>query len=105
MNYISNLLHYPNTVRKIPFCPLITRMTKSKRSISMAEDLPTKRARLVAPFSPIKIATAAAAAAVDGDTPFSQLIKLVSECVKTPQKGRSIVFWMRMGDLRSEFLS
>lgn len=105
MNYISNLLRSPNTVRKIPFSPTIAGMAKPKRSISTAEALPTKRPRLVAPFSPIKIATAAAAAAVDGNTPFSQLTQLVSENVKTPQKGSSIVFWMRMGDIRSEFLA
>ncbi|KAF9484024.1 hypothetical protein BDN70DRAFT_873193 [Pholiota conissans] len=76
----------------------------AKREISSpdaSEHTSTKRVRQVAPFNPIKIATASVAANVDTNTPFSQLNDLVSKNVKPQQeKGASVVFWMRMGDLR-----
>ncbi|KAF9464436.1 FAD binding domain of DNA photolyase-domain-containing protein [Collybia nuda] len=51
-------------------------------------------------FVPIKIATASAAAAVDADPPLQKLLKMVRAGGKNLKKGSSIVYWMRMGDLR-----
>ncbi|KAH9482561.1 Deoxyribodipyrimidine photo-lyase [Psilocybe cubensis] len=51
-------------------------------------------------FNPIKIATAEAAAAVDANTPFSQLTKLLKDSVRHSLDGKSVVYWMRMNDLR-----
>lgn len=79
-------------------------MTKRAFSPVFAEPhaRPTKRANSSKSFSPIKIATAEAAAAVDADTPFSQLMKELTKTVKQPSDGMSVVYWMRMCDLRRE---
>ncbi|KAG2141806.1 DNA photolyase, FAD-binding/Cryptochrome [Suillus bovinus] len=52
------------------------------------------------PFAPIKIATAEAAATVQTDPPFLRLLDVLRNVVQKPSKGQSIVYWMRMGDLR-----
>ncbi|KAL6309642.1 DNA photolyase [Sparassis latifolia] len=51
-------------------------------------------------FSPTKIATAEAAEKVDKDPPLFKLLDAVSRGVKKPGKGESVVYWMRMQDLR-----
>lgn len=80
----------------------------AKRALSpVVADLyarPAKRANSSQSFNPIKIATAEAAAAVDADTPFSQLIKELKNAVKHSADGQSVVYWMRMCDLRRELL-
>ncbi|RDB22583.1 Deoxyribodipyrimidine photo-lyase [Hypsizygus marmoreus] len=70
----------------------------SNRSIT---SIPEKRHRAApGPFLPNKIATAEAAAAVDADPPLPKLLKAVEHSLNEPTKGESIVYWMRMGDLR-----
>ncbi|KAF7292369.1 Deoxyribodipyrimidine photo-lyase [Mycena chlorophos] len=60
---------------------------------------PTKRARATPRvFNPNKIAQADNAAAVDDNPPLARLVKMPS--TKTPREGESVVYWMRMGDLR-----
>ncbi|ORX40843.1 DNA photolyase, FAD-binding/Cryptochrome [Kockovaella imperatae] len=49
-----------------------------------------------------KVATAEVAAKVDEDPPLDQLMRLVSESEKDVQKGDSVVYWMRMEDVRIE---
>ncbi|KAJ7682673.1 DNA photolyase, FAD-binding/Cryptochrome [Mycena polygramma] len=78
------------------------RTTMSKRALSpAAASSSSKRLRTTAAaFLPRKIASLDAAAAVDSDPPLSKLLKAVSEGERTPEKGDSVVYWMRMGDLR-----
>ncbi|KAG6831143.1 hypothetical protein H0H92_012568 [Tricholoma furcatifolium] len=60
-----------------------------------------KRSRTsISLFRPNKIATAEAAAAVDADPPLLKLEAEVNDGIKNPSKGISVVYWMRMGDLR-----
>lgn len=102
MNFVPNLHYlckYP--LRKYLYSALVSPM--SKRELSTEPFLGShKRSRLSKTFSPIKIATKEAAAAVDANTPLSQLSELISRNIKKPVKGKSVVFWMRMTDLRSE---
>ncbi|KAF8165237.1 FAD binding domain of DNA photolyase-domain-containing protein [Crassisporium funariophilum] len=76
----------------------------AKRSITQlhsgSASPPPKRVRPTRPFAPIKIASALAAAAVDAHTPFSQLEEIRQKVILSPPKGKSVVFWMRMADLR-----
>ncbi|KAJ7665497.1 DNA photolyase [Mycena rosella] len=73
----------------------------SKRPLSLAASPSSKRTRTAAAtFNPRKIASSAAAAATDADPPLLKLLKAVKDGVPTPKKGDSVVYWMRMGDLR-----
>ncbi|KAJ7684059.1 DNA photolyase, FAD-binding/Cryptochrome [Mycena rosella] len=73
----------------------------SKRPLSPAASPSSKRTRTAAAtFNPRKIASSAAAAATDADPPLLKLLKAVKDGVPTPKKGDSVVYWMRMGDLR-----
>lgn len=56
-------------------------------------------------FSPIKVASFDAAAAVDHDLPLSKLLKAVEQSVENPARGECIMYWMRMGDLRGKALT
>ncbi|TFK43424.1 DNA photolyase, FAD-binding/Cryptochrome [Crucibulum laeve] len=63
----------------------------------------TKRARrtdATLTFKPIKTASQAAAAAVDADPPFAQLLAAQTSTVANPTLGDCVVYWMRMSDLR-----
>ncbi|KIK42534.1 hypothetical protein CY34DRAFT_23937 [Suillus luteus UH-Slu-Lm8-n1] len=73
-----------------------------KRTRSLSPLAVSKKSRTGAgsPFAPIKIATAEAAAAVQTDPPFLRLLGALRNVVQRPSKGQSIVYWMRMGDLR-----
>ncbi|KAG2116073.1 DNA photolyase, FAD-binding/Cryptochrome [Suillus discolor] len=51
-------------------------------------------------FAPIKIATAEAAASVQTHPPYLRLLDALRNVVQKPSKGQSVVYWMRMGDLR-----
>ncbi|KAG1833381.1 DNA photolyase, FAD-binding/Cryptochrome [Suillus variegatus] len=51
-------------------------------------------------FAPIKIATQEAADSVQTHPPFLRLLDALRNVVQKPSKGQSIVYWMRMGDLR-----
>lgn len=55
-------------------------------------------------FSPNYIASAENAAQVDADPPLQALIKAASESLKTVQGTEAVIHWMRMSDLRSEYL-
>ncbi|KAK6974962.1 Deoxyribodipyrimidine photo-lyase [Favolaschia claudopus] len=60
-----------------------------------------KRARTMATFRPNKIATAGAAAAVDSDPPLAKLLDASKHAGNgTRKSAESVVYWMRMGDLR-----
>jgi deoxyribodipyrimidine photo-lyase len=54
-------------------------------------------------FNPNKFATAENAAAVVSDPPLSKLLEGVQNELKNPAKGDSVVYWMRMSDLRSVY--
>ncbi|KAJ7498792.1 FAD binding domain of DNA photolyase-domain-containing protein [Mycena latifolia] len=72
-----------------------------KRTLSPAAAPSAKRIRsAVAVFSPSKIASSEAAAATDAEPPLLKLLKAVKDGVRTPKKGDSVLYWMRMGDLR-----
>ncbi|KAK0468156.1 DNA photolyase, FAD-binding/Cryptochrome [Desarmillaria tabescens] len=78
-------------------------MEKRARSFSTSPSSGVKKTRTTGPsstFNPNKIATHQAAAAVDANPPLSILLKTVEDGLKNPAKGKSIVYWMRMGDLR-----
>ncbi|KAG6833879.1 hypothetical protein H0H87_007890 [Tephrocybe sp. NHM501043] len=77
-------------------------MTKHARDIDGHLNPSNKRSRTTsqALFRPNKVATAQAAAAVDADPPLYKLEAAVKDGVKAPAKGESVVYWMRMGDLR-----
>lgn len=51
-----------------------------------------------------RIATADAAAAAQANPPFLRLLAALPSVVQNPQPGKSIVYWMRMGDLRSKLV-
>ncbi|KAL0949422.1 hypothetical protein HGRIS_009483 [Hohenbuehelia grisea] len=55
---------------------------------------------LVPTFTPVKIASAETAAAVDAQPPLLKLLNCVATRAAKPAKGDSVVYWMRMGDLR-----
>jgi deoxyribodipyrimidine photo-lyase len=78
-------------------------MSNLKRGLSPAASPSSKRARTSPAFRPKKIATVDAAAAVDSDTPLSKLLKAVEDVGKKSKATESVVYWMRMGDLRSSF--
>ncbi|KAG1731169.1 DNA photolyase, FAD-binding/Cryptochrome [Suillus occidentalis] len=73
-----------------------------KRTRSSSPLAVSKKCRTGAgsPFAPIKIATPEAAAAVQTDPPFLRLLGALRNVVQKPSKGQSVVYWMRMGDLR-----
>lgn len=72
-------------------------MLKHPRSASTSS-IPHKRPRTT--FSPNKVATAEAAAAVDNDPLLPKLLKAVEDSETRPVQGESIIYWMRMSDLR-----
>lgn len=49
-----------------------------------------------------KIATAEDAARVDKDPPLDQLMRLLKDDAPKTEKGDSVVYWMRMEDMRSK---
>jgi deoxyribodipyrimidine photo-lyase len=51
------------------------------------------------------VATAEVAAKVDEDPPLNQLTRLLDEKKNSVDKGESVVYWMRMDDMRSEWSS
>ena len=58
--------------------------------------------RIAADNSEGKIATAEDAARVDEDPPLDQLLRVLEEKKETVEKGESVVYWMRMEDIRSK---
>ena len=96
---VANMLQF-KTLFTHNVHPRASPMSKRKLS-SEVIPLSTKKSRIPRPFSAIKVATKDAAAAVDLNPPLSQLMKLVSQTkMPTLAQGKSVVFWMRMGDLR-----
>ncbi|KAF9534204.1 DNA photolyase, FAD-binding/Cryptochrome [Crepidotus variabilis] len=77
-------------------------MSNLKRPLTPTEttDKVAKKTRISKTFAPNKIATAEAAAAVDANLPLAQLNDVMEKTVKKPQKGDSVVYWMRLADLR-----
>jgi deoxyribodipyrimidine photo-lyase len=75
----------------------------SKRSCkSENESRSDKRPRVASEsFAPPKVATRAAARAVDHTPPLDELVQLMDQNFITHgEVGSSILYWMRMGDLR-----
>ncbi|KAF8138439.1 DNA photolyase, FAD-binding/Cryptochrome [Boletus edulis] len=72
----------------------------SKRARSPTPPTMSKRGKSAHPFTPKRIATAEAAEAVQANPPFLRLLAEMRNAVRNPQPGKSIVYWMRMGDLR-----
>ncbi|KAJ7764998.1 FAD binding domain of DNA photolyase-domain-containing protein [Mycena maculata] len=72
----------------------------SKRKLSSAASSSSKRLRTSTAFRPSKIASFDQAAAVDSDPPLLKLLKAVKDGVSSPKVGESVLYWMRMGDLR-----
>ncbi|KAF9057672.1 FAD binding domain of DNA photolyase-domain-containing protein [Panaeolus papilionaceus] len=69
--------------------------------LDKSDDQPSnKRARISNLFSPIKVATKEAAAAADVDPPFKKLLRALDNDVTEGPGSRSVVYWMRMADLR-----
>ncbi|KAG0709751.1 DNA photolyase, FAD-binding/Cryptochrome [Suillus ampliporus] len=71
-----------------------------KRARSPSPLTMSKKGKTNSPFVPRKIATGEAAAIVQADPPFVRLLDALRDVVQNPSKGQSIVYWMRMGDLR-----
>ena len=80
-------------------------MAKRSRSSSPSAAAGRKKLRADTPgynsSSTGKFATADNAAAVDSDPPLPKLLAGVQNAIKNPAKGDSVVYWMRMADLRS----
>ncbi|KAG6873734.1 hypothetical protein C0995_011553 [Termitomyces sp. Mi166 len=77
-------------------------MAKHARDSNPRLSPSNKRSRTThASFRPNKVATQEAAAAVDADPPLPKLEAAVKGSVESPAKGESVVYWMRMADLRS----
>ncbi|KAF8556978.1 hypothetical protein OG21DRAFT_1435920 [Imleria badia] len=72
----------------------------SKRARSQTPANVSKRVRTAHPFMPTKVATTEAAAATQSNPPFLRLLAEMRNVVQNPQPGKSIIYWMRMGDLR-----
>ena len=76
----------------------------AKRASHNADSpLPSKRLRLDHPFTLGRVASPEAAAAADADPPLGRLFRAL-EHVKTisTNTGDSVVYWMRMEDMRSK---
>jgi deoxyribodipyrimidine photo-lyase len=82
----------------------MSKRTQSNNTVDMNDDAkpPPKRTRTESTFTPNKVATAAHADAVHADPPLPKLLKAVSNAIKNPAKGDSVVYWMRMADLTSQ---
>lgn len=93
------------TATKFPILQNSPRFRMSKRALTPTEATETtaKKTRISKTFAPNKISTAQAAAVVDANPPLEQLNKLLDKMLKKPAKGDSVVYWMRMADLRSAF--
>jgi len=52
-----------------------------------------------------KVATAEDAARVDADPPLDQLMRLLKEECPKVENGESVVYWMRMEDMRREHIT
>ncbi|KAG6378695.1 hypothetical protein JVT61DRAFT_12966 [Boletus reticuloceps] len=76
----------------------------SKRARSLTPATMSKRGKSAHPFTPKRIATAEAAEAVQAKPPFLRLLAEMQNAVQNPPPGKSIVYWMRMGDLRSKLV-
>ena len=61
---------------------------------------PSKKLHVARPSQPYRVATAEAAASMDADPPLGRLMR--ARVVGNPGKGKAVIYWMRMGDLRSE---
>ncbi|KAI0269121.1 DNA photolyase, FAD-binding/Cryptochrome [Gloeopeniophorella convolvens] len=61
---------------------------------------PSKKPRLQRPFGIGKVATPAAAAAVDADPPLGKLLRALKNVPNPSGKGDAVVYWMRMEDMR-----
>lgn len=81
----------------------VSTMPKRSLSSTSVNGVDNKRPKTTnLKFTPNKVASHDAAAAVDADPPLPKLLKAVEDGVKNPAKGESVVYWMRMGDLRSK---
>jgi hypothetical protein len=76
-------------------------MSKHPRSPSVSPSSHKRSRPAQSTFKPNKVASAAAAAAVDADPPLPKLLHAVRDGVTSPAKGDCVVYWMRMADLRS----
>ena len=78
----------------------------AKRALTPTEttDSVAKRRCVSKTFAPIKVAKAEAAAAADSNPPFVRLEEAMERVMKHSQQGESVVYWMRMADLRSELV-
>lgn len=98
------LSHRPNSF-ETDIKPLSQRSIMPKRELTPTNTPENaKRTRISKTFAPVKVATAAAAAEVDGNTPLYLLKKAMEKVVKNPEKGESVIYWMRMADLRSKHI-
>lgn len=84
--------------RRLPLS-FVHKMTKRALSPSSSPVSINKRPHFTS-FRPNKIATRQNAAAVDADPPFNKLLSVLKGIVKDARKGDSVVYWMRMGDIR-----
>ncbi len=78
-------------------------MAKRKLTPTETTDDAAKRMCISKTFAPVKVATAEAAAAVDANPPLLLLENELKKAVEKPRIGDSVIYWMRMVDLRSEF--
>jgi deoxyribodipyrimidine photo-lyase len=77
-------------------------MAKRELTPELPTDAAEKRTRVSQTFAPIKVATAQAAAAADLHKPYFRVLSAQKETGKEANPGESVVYWMRMADLRSE---
>lgn len=81
-----------------------TMPSKRARSTSVDSEKNAKRSRSIS-FAPRKVASAQNAAAVDAEPPLAKLLEAVKGQNQQVKKGKAVVYWMRMADLRSAFLT
>lgn len=80
-----------------------TMPSKRARSTSVdTENKVNKRSRSNS-FTPRKVASAQNSAAVDAHPPFLQLLEAVKKGNHEVKRGKAVVYWMRMADLRGIF--
>ena len=83
---------------------LTTTMPKRTRSSASPSTerhaSPTKKQKPDADFVHNKIALAEAAANAEKDPPLKKLLEAADRTPKSPKKGESVVYWMKMEDIR-----
>lgn len=101
---ISSKTAFLIPIHTVTFSKMVKRAHPDTENTSCVHVSSQKRSRVQAStsFSPKKIATPEAAAAVDADPPFFKLKTACQNRLDNVAQGRAVMYWMRLADLRSK---